>query len=140
MQVTIEVTKEIPVMKLSVPQVGQRIKIVHGDDNGLGGQAITTLHTGHVSAVEKLLNGGFNIEIALDQHNFTDETDGDSLPKDRFPEAWGWSWFDEYEDCLLHPNGFIMPALMAFHYHCEYADNRYNEHNQQTDQYMMDLA
>lgn len=118
---------------LTVPTVGQRVKCVHPDDNGTGGQGIVPgRHTGYVRSVAKLSGGGFHIEVKLDQHNFL----SGPLPDKVCPEAWHWGWDDSIGDVELHPNGFPMNALMAFHYHWEYSDNCYNEKSLMTDNYV----
>ena len=123
---------EVPILKLTVPAVGQRIEIVHQDDNGLGGQAIKPGMTGHVELVEKLPNGGYHIGIALDHHNYVD---GDPPTREEYPDAYSWGWNDQY-DSTIHPNGFEIPALAAFHFHCLYADNCYNDKQVTTDEYL----
>lgn len=123
---------EIPILKLTVPAVGQKIKIVQPDDNGLGGQAIKPGMTGYVDIVKKLHNGGYEIGISLDQTNYVD---GDPPSKEENLEAWCWGWNDNYDPCI-HPNGFEIPALAAFHFHCLYVDNCYNDKQEMTDEYI----
>ncbi len=100
-------------MQVTVPKVGQLVRCVMGDDNGLGGQAVLAgVHTGKVTEVDRI-EEGWRIVIQLtNHHNYCDDR-----PPEDCPEAWVWYHADECGNYEYHPNGFRMNALMAFHYH-----------------------